>query len=174
MKIITFLLVGLMIVKPVIAVTDEGRFSIFLLKKEISSEKIYDLEIDLKELKIRRVPFLDDRDLISYSLKTHTMRLAPEKWKKFMKLEVGTLFVVCVGRNPIYWGVIWTSGSSVSFPGIVIDRIKELMALSSSQPIDCWFRIECGYPTEKFFMGNDLRNDERIVNALRRSGKLVE
>jgi hypothetical protein len=154
--------------------TDEGRFSIFLIKKEIPSDKVYDLEIDLKELKIRRFPLLDDRDLISYSLKTHTMRLAPEKWEKIMKLEVGTLFVVCVGRKPIYWGIIWTSGYSVSFSGIVIDRIKELMTLSSSQPIDYWFRIECGYPSEKFFLGNDLRSDERIVNALRRSGKLIE
>jgi len=151
----------------------EGEFAIYLPQKKIPINKIAKLQIKNKidKLKINRIklqeyPFISVDDLIAYSLKDHIMELKPEAYEKLYNIDIHEVFIVCVGRKPIYWGVIWSAGLSAPFTGIVIRQ--------PLRPGEHLIKIECGFPTDEYFKGIDLRGDKRIIDSLRKSGKLIE
>ncbi|MEX2092818.1 MAG: hypothetical protein WD971_09085, partial [Pirellulales bacterium] len=113
----------------------------------------------------------------SYDLATHTLTLLPqvrgplcEKLLKGRRLVSGVPFAVVVGGTTVYQGTFTTSASSRSFstPIIVVDPVPLDQNLHEDQ-----LQIQLGYPTAKFFTGDDPRADERIRTALAAAGKLA-
>ena len=105
------------------------------------------------------------------TLKTHKMELTREALQRIQELDVpvsgGPAFVVCVGSERIYGGVFWVLYSSLSFDGVVI----QLPLVTDDRTI----RFQLGYPeSPELFIGKDLRADPRIIQSLRRAGKLRE
>jgi hypothetical protein len=145
--------------------TDDG-FSIFLPKDDISRENI--LNTDLKKLLLRDDPIISERDIIYYYKMEHSIRLSNNSIDKLRKLKDGTVVIICLGRKPIYWAIIWSGIYSVALDGVF---------LMKPDPWDekrCIVQIQCGYPTEECFTGKDPRNSPEIFASLKRAGKLIE
>lgn len=118
-------------------------------------------------------------DLIrSYDWATHTLTLAPkvrselaERLRKDRSIVSGIPFAVAVGGEVIYKGQFTSTLSSKSFslPVIVVDSPTEDSKLGTDQ-----IQIQPGYPSSKFFKGEDPRADKRIRDALVATGKLAK
>ncbi len=115
-------------------------------------------------------PLLSSSDIVSYDWSTHEIKLAPAAMKRLDALQVptsGTSFVVCVDRQEVYWGAFWAAYSSQSFDGVTI------MLKPPLSPQENTIQIGRGYPSSSFYRGEDPRNDPRILESLKQSGKLV-
>ncbi len=122
----------------------------------------------LSHVDIADKPFLSLGDIVSYEWNRHEIKLTAEALERLKALQVptsGTSFVVCVNRQPVYWGAFWVGYSSQSFDGITI------MKPPSAE--DDTITISKGYPSASFFGGEDPRNDARIMESLRQAGKLL-
>lgn len=171
-KIVLYLLV--IICTDALIAEKLREFTIFLSREKIAAEKIVKLEIDINKIKLMKTPLIKESDIVSYSARTHTIELLKNLWKKIMEIRRTTVFVVCVGEERIYWGVIWSSILSAWHIGIVIVKPAQLILEPCWSPKSYTIEIRCGYPTEEYFRGKDLRNDKRIIEALKRAGKLKE
>lgn len=110
-----------------------------------------------------------------YDWASHTLNLHPAARAKLAtsllegkRLVSGVPFSMCVGGKPIYDGMFTTSVSSKSLPSPVIVMAGGIASGKNQLP------IQLGYPTEKFFEGEDPRGDKRIEEALRTAGKLAD
>jgi hypothetical protein len=74
--------------------------------------------------------------------------------------------MVCVDKDPIYWGAFWTPISSMSFEGVTI-----WIPLGFQEPNV--ITLELGYPSSTFYAGEDPRNNPEILNSLSEAGKLI-
>jgi len=122
----------------------------------------------LSHVDIAEKPFLSLSDIASYEWNTHDIKLTSFAMERLRALQVptsGTSFVVCVDRQPLYWGAFWVAFSSQSFYGITI-----MKPLSAQEDI---IQVERGYPSPSFYRGEDPRNDPRIMESLKASGKLL-
>ena len=145
-------------------VKDSEGFAIYLTKGDISPEK---MEM-LSHVEIAEEPIISTEDTISYDAVTHTIDITHEAVERIRNLEVpvnGKSFLVCVDKNPIYWGAFWTPISSISFNGVNIWKIygEELNII----------KLELGYPAESFFEGEDPRNNPEVMTSLKHAGKLI-
>jgi hypothetical protein len=142
-------------------------FAIYLTKGDISPAQMPALShIDIEEQ-----PLIDLSDIITYYADTHHIALTASAYERISELEVpvgGKSFVVCVNRKPIYWGAFWTPISSVSFDGVTIWKWK---SLSSQEPEI--IRLELGYPSPSFSVGEDPRNNAGVMESLEQAGKLT-
>jgi hypothetical protein len=171
MKIIYF--VSLMMILTVTTSTfsqenTEKWFGIYLLPKSVKPNELANL--DLKKLKPVGEPLIHQHDIYSYNQDSHEFTLYYENAEKLTKLEPkirNRPFAVFVGEEAIYVGAFWTSISSQSFDGVIIN-------LAPLNKLPTVFALEAGYPTEKFFEGKDLRSDPRILKAFEEVGKLYE
>jgi hypothetical protein len=145
--------------------TVEGDFGIYLTADNILP---HDLKfMSLSEVKLQQEPLIGINDLVSYEKDKHIVNLSESGKTKINELNVptyGISFVVCVGKESIYSGAFWVSFSSQSFDGVTIDL--------TSKPANA-LHIGLGYPSEYFFQGEDPRSDLRIMDALKRAGKLT-
>ena len=141
----------------------EKEFSIFLPKAEISQDEIG--SIDINSILLKDDSIISESDLIAYDKTTHSLKLSASSCERVMSLKYGTIVFVCVGRKPIYWGVIWSNILSAGFNGVV------LLKAAPWEKDKCKIRIECGYPSE-WFTGKDPRDNPEIMNSLRKAGKL--
>ncbi len=142
---------------------NQNEFAIYLLKNKTLIENPISTP---NSVELEDKPIISTLDIISYSKETHEITLTAEAFERVQNLEVtvrGRPFAVCVGRETIYTGAFWTPISSIGFRGIII-----MKPLTNSDKI----QLEPGYPSESFFQGVDPRDDPRIFEALRRSGKL--
>ena len=114
----------------------------------------------------------------SYEWATHTLTLVPKlrgqlagQLRKGGRLVSGVPFTVVVGGKVVYKGTFTSVASSHSFstPVIGIDRQMVDAKLKEDQ-----LRIQLGYPTAKFFKGEDPRVDHRIKDALEAARKLAK
>lgn len=111
---------------------------------------------------------ISENDIISYNKTFHGIKLTEEGVKKIKALEVpvsGKPFVIKLNGKEIYKGSFWTSLSSLSYSGIVIN-------ISMIQ--NNILKIEKGYPTSEFFEGIDPRNNSEIFNYFQKNGKLIQ
>jgi hypothetical protein len=123
----------------------------------------------LSHVKIADEPIIGLNDIITYNSATHEIVLTDEAFQRIAALRpsvYGQSFVVCVDRNPIYWGAFWTLISSVPFSGITIE-------VPFNSPGNNSITINPGYPSPAFFKGEDPRNNPTVVNSLQQAGKLV-
>jgi hypothetical protein len=139
-------------------------FSIYTPKNIIYSHKIS--KDELQKIKLNNKPIITIDDIIVYYKSTHEIELTSSAYKRIMQLRAGTPFVVCVGDERIYAGNIWNLLRSSINGGIVI--CKPL------KPENNIIRLQAGYPTSHYFIGEDPRSDPRIIRALEISGKMRE
>jgi hypothetical protein len=122
---------------------------------------------DINALSLDSVPIISPSDIIAYKLSDNTVVLTAHAVKNIDSLHVptsGLSFVVAVAGARVYAGAFWTMYSSQSFDGTVI----EVPRLNAKNQI----KIKLGFPEEKFFLGTDLRQDPRIIEALKKAGKV--
>jgi hypothetical protein len=143
-----------------------GVFDVYLVQDDISVGEMMDA--DVAQLQLEETPLLSIENLVAYHWDTHGMELTPSGAERLARLEPSLLgglpFVLCAGGEPIYGGALWTSYSSATYPGIVID----VYPASLGQPVP----IRLGYPTPEWFTGEDLRSDARIYQELEEAGEL--
>jgi hypothetical protein len=122
---------------------------------------------DINALSLDSVPIISPSDIIAYKLSDNTVILTAHAAKNIDSMHVptsGLSFVVAVAGARVYTGAFWTMYSSQSFDGTVI----EVPRLNARNQI----KIKLGFPEEKFFSGTDMRQDPRIIETLKKAGKV--
>jgi hypothetical protein len=146
--------------------TTEGEgFAIYLTKEDIPPAQME----ALSHVDIAEQPITSIRDVITYNAQTHELKLTASAFERIAQLDVpvrGKSFMVCVDKNPIYWGTFWTPISSISFDGVTIWKpynLKEPHIIT----------LELGYPSSSFYDRDDPRNNPEVLNSLEQAGKLI-
>ena len=140
-------------------------FAIYLTRDDIPPEK---MEM-LSHVDIADQPIISLQDIITYNAQTHELKLTDTAFKRVSQLQVptrGKSFLVCVDKNPVYWGAFWTPVSSQSFDGVTIWQPYSLSKLYI-------ITLELGYPSSSFYGGEDPRNKPEIISAFEKAGKLI-
>jgi hypothetical protein len=128
------------------------RFAIFL---------ILEPSADLNGVELEASPVLTDADIVWYNWRDHTMLLTNRGFSKLPK-HVGVRgkpFVVVADGERCYLGAFWTSMSSLSYFGPMIN-------VAPIVPQGKRVTIEWGYPSAGFGKGKDPRSDPRILKVL--------
>jgi len=145
------------------AANDEG-FAIYLTKNNVPVQEMQ----ALSHVDIANKPLISGDDIIAYYWDTHDIQLTAEAFKRVDALQIpttGVAFVVCVDKQPVYWGAFWAGYSSQSFDGITIMMKPSLAG-------DNRIAITPGYPSSSFYQGNDPRSYQVIKDSLKAAGKL--
>ena len=143
---------------------DEG-FAIYLLARDIP---VSEMKI-VSNLELADKPLLTLGDIVSYSRETHEIELTAQACEKLLEIDVpmnGKAFVVCVDRQPVYWGAFWSYLSSVYFGGVTIYIHPPLFSDRHT------IQLKLGYPSESFYSGEDPRPNTDIMQSLQQAGKL--
>jgi hypothetical protein len=114
-------------------------------------------------------PIISIEDIITYNAQTHEMKITSSGFDRVYELDVpvtGKSFMVCIDKEPIYWGAFWTPISSLSFDGVTIWKPYN----TQEQKI---IVLELGYPSSSFYGGEDPRNDTKVLESLEKAGKLI-
>jgi hypothetical protein len=139
--------------------------AIYLTREDIPPAK---MEM-LSHVELADQPCISLPDIISYHAQTHELKLTEAAFERITRLGIpvsGKSFLVCVDKSPIYWGAFWTPFSSLSFDGVTI-WIPPVNQDAKT------ITIELGYPSVSFYAGTDPRNDSKVMESLKQSGKLV-
>jgi hypothetical protein len=170
MKPITPIIIGIMLVLSIlvlsICTTSKGEgFAIYLTKQDIPPAQMEALShVDIAER-----PIITINDIITYDAQEHELRLTASAFERVSQLGVpvrGKSFIVCIDKRPIYWGAFWTPLSSMSFDGVTIWK-----PLSLEEPHV--IRLELGYPSSAFYIGEDPRSNPVVIEPLEQAGKLI-
>jgi hypothetical protein len=140
-------------------------FAIYLTEGDIPPARMP----ALSHVDIAEPPVISINDIIAYNAQSHEIKLTASAFERILNLDVpvsGKSFVVCVDRNPIYWGAFWTPISSISFDGITIWQ-----PLTSKEPY--MITLNTGYPSSSFYGDEDPRNNPEIIASLEQAGKLT-
>ncbi|MFC1967859.1 hypothetical protein ACFLVX_00500 [Chloroflexota bacterium] len=140
-------------------------FAIYLPAQDISTSEMS----SASQMVLENIPIVSMEDVVSYNGQTHEIMLAAEATERLLKLDVpvnGKVFVVCVDRQPVYWGAFWTPISSMSFDGVTIFK--------PTSPNVNTIKIELGYPSGSLFSGDDPRAESRVVKSLEQADKLIK
>jgi len=147
--------------------TGEG-FAIYLTRDNVP---VSQMEV-LSHVAIAATPIIGPEDIIIYDWRSHNIALMQEAFERIEALRPAThglSFVVCVDRQPVYWGAFWPMYSSLSFDGVVIP-VSPMFST-----YDHGIRIELGYPGAGFWNGrDDPRDAPDIKAALAAAGKLKQ
>jgi hypothetical protein len=141
-------------------------FAIYLTRDDIPVSQMP----ALSHVEIADEPVISADDIVTYIKDSHEIELTAEAYER-VNLKAppfGKSFVVCVDKQPIYWGAFWTSFSSQSFDGVTIMIPPFPPGELSANSI----RIGLGYPGEGFFQGEDSRSNPEILQSLEKAGKL--
>jgi hypothetical protein len=143
-------------------------FAIYLTKDNIPSGSMPALD----QTQIADTPLVALSDIVTYNSLTHIFTLTDSAANRISNLPaplIGTSFVVCVNRQPVYWGAFWSPVSSAFAPASGITVYYPLSeAAMSSQFVQTNPRI-----LELDYSGNnDPRNSPTIIASLQQAGKL--
>lgn len=146
----------------------KDRFAVYLLNdsKLVATEAA---KRDLSTLQLASEPLFTAANMKYYKWKEHTFSVDTVCAKKIRDAAkanpsvFGIPFVVTVDRERIYLGALWLAHSSFmpSFPNVLV--------YFASSPLQQTFYIDLSVISSV-----DKRNDERIYNALKSVGILVE
>lgn len=145
--------------------TDEEGFAIYLTEGDIYPDRMP----VLSHVEIEEQPVIGMDDITTYNAQAHEMLLTADATERLSGLEVpveGRSFVVCVDGKPVYFGAFWTPVSSISFDGVTI---MKLLNLDEPHIV----KLDLGYPSSDFYGGEDPRNNPEVLEALEKSGKLI-
>jgi hypothetical protein len=146
------------------ATKGEG-FAIYLTKDDVLPSTME----ALSHFELSDQPIIGINDIIRYNEQTHELKLTQSGIERISQLLVptsGKSFLVCIDKNPVYWGAFWTPISSQSFDGVTIWK-----PYSSSAPYI--ITLELGYPASSSYGGEDPRNKPEIISAFKKAGKLI-
>jgi hypothetical protein len=162
---LALVMVGAVILLSGCATPKGEGFAIYLTKEDIPPAEME----ALSHVDIADQPIISIGDIITYNAQTHELKLTDAAFERISQLEVpiqGKSFMVCVDKEPIYWGAFWTPISSMSFNGVTIWK-----PLSSQEPQV--IKLELGYPSSSFYSGEDPRNNAEVMKSLEGAGKLI-
>jgi hypothetical protein len=162
---LTLVIVCVLVMSTSCSAPNHEGFAIYLTKGDIPPVQMP----ALSHVDIAEQPVIAMNDIIAYNAKTHEITLTANAFARISSLEVpvrGKSFVVCIDRNPIYWGAFWTPVSSISFDGVTIWK-----PLNSQDPKN--IKLELGYPSSSFYGGEDPRNNAEVIKSLEQAGKLT-
>jgi hypothetical protein len=165
LPVLTVGLVCLLLVSAACSPSGNEGFAIYLTKGDVPPTQME----ALSHIDIAETPVIAMNDIISYNAQTHELKLTTNVFERITKLEVpvrGRSFVVCVDKQPLYWGAFWTPISSISFDGVTIWK-----PLSSQGPKI--ITLELGYPSSDFYGGEDPRDNPEVIRSLEKAGKLI-
>jgi|GEM_PF-327899 len=164
-RLITLVMVCVVIISSGCTTKKGEGFAIYLTRDDIPPSQMEALShVELADQSIIGI-----NDIITYNEQTHELKLTQGAFERISQLEVptsGKSFLVCIDKNPIYWGAFWTPISSQSFDGVTIWK-----PYSSSAPYIV--TLDLGYPSSSFYGGEDPRNKPEIIRALKKAGKLI-
>jgi hypothetical protein len=148
-----------------ITTTKGEGFAIYLTRRDVPPSQMEALShVDLSDQ-----PIISLEDIIAYDAQTHEMRLTSSAFDRVSELDVpvtGRSFMVCVDKEPNYWGAFWTPISSLSFDGVTIWKPYNTQGKKV-------IMLELGYPASSFYSGEDPRNNTKVLESLKKAGKLV-
>ena len=148
---------------------DNDGFAIYLTKDNIPTSQMEALShVDLADQ-----PIISLNDIVEYNWATHEIELTPDAYQRLDAMHFptnGTSFLVCVDRQPVYWGAFWPSYSSQSFNGVTIITSP---FFHESEGAPNTIQISLGYPGSSFHQGVDPRSNQQIMDSLVKAGKLV-
>ena len=159
------LALGILVSGTSAAVKGEG-FAIYLTEQDILPTQ---MEV-LSHVNLTDQPLISSEDVITYNAQTHEIKLTDQAFERTCELEVpveGRAFMVCVDKEPIYWGAFWTPISSISFDGVTIWQ-----PYSSQDP--AVIALQLVYPSSSFYGGEDPRDNPETLRALKQAGKLID
>lgn len=139
-------------------------FAIYLTRDDVPPARME----ALSHVELTEQPVIAADDIVAYDAATHRMTLTEAAFERVLEMQVplsGRSFLVCVDRQPVYWGAFWTPISSMSFSGVTIMK-------PFGQPDSKTVEMALGYPSPSFYGGDDPRDSSRVLDALKRSGKL--
>lgn len=163
-KLTLILVCTLLILSGCNATKDEG-FAIYLTRDDIPP---FQMEA-MSHIEITEQPIISITDIITYNVQTHEIKLTTSAYERICSLEVtveGRSFMVCVDKEPVYWGAFWIPISSISFDGVTIWKpliSQELHVIT----------LELGYPSSSFYHGEDPRHNVEVMQSLEQAGKLI-
>jgi len=144
-------------------------FAIYLVNEDIPTEEAR--QTPLNQFELEEIPLITDAGITTYSAASHELELTQSAYERILELQKnprmdvdGMPFVICVGNTRIYMGAFWTPISSLTFDSVVI-----MLPFDTDKRT---INITLGYPASWAFTGFDPRSDQRILNALKTTGKL--
>jgi hypothetical protein len=172
-KKLCFLLIGSLLLVTLFlgcsSPTDGEGFAIYLTRDNIPPSQMEALShVDLADQ-----PLVSIDDVVWYLPGAHEIELTDIAYQKLEEMHFptnGTTFLVCVDRQPVYWGAFWPYYSSQSFDGVIIGAAP---FLHTTEGLQNAIQITLGYPNSSFFTGIDPRSNPIIYEALQKAGKLV-
>ena len=164
-KLIALIIVGTIIILGGCKTSKDEGFAVYLTKEDIPPAQMEALSY----VEIADQPIISLGDIITYNTQTHELQLTDAAFRRISQLEVpvrGKSFIICVDKEPIYWGAFWTPISSMSFDGVTIWKPLSSVELKV-------ITLELGYPSSSFYHGEDPRNNVEVMKSLEQSGKLI-
>ncbi len=158
------LVLSLCACSPAAARHEQG-VAIYLTPRGMSGRDV--LTADLATVALQPEPVIASDEIVYYSEASHGLVLAASAIDRLSGLKVpvqGLGFVICDGNRPLVAGAFWTPISSLSFEGLTINipfGLKETRV-----------HLYSGYPMVDEPMPNDPRDDPRLLDAFRQTGKL--
>jgi hypothetical protein len=140
-------------------------FAIYLTQENVPPAKME----SLSHVELSDQPIISLEDVITYNSQTHEMKLTQSAFERISELDVpvtGKSFMVCINKEPIYWGAFWTPISSISFDGVTIWKPYS----TQEQQI---IVLSLGYPSSSFYGGEDPRNNAKVLESLEKADKLI-
>ena len=141
-------------------------FAIYLTRDDVPVSQME----ALSHVAIADTPVIGPDDILVYNWRLHDIALTPEAYERIYAMRPptnGTSFVVCVDRQPVYWGAFWPMYSSQSFDGVVIPVCPPISVYNSG------ISIQPGYPGSMAGTSQDDPRDAPDVKAaLQAAGKL--
>lgn len=157
--------------KTINSTVEDGGFAVFLVDNEEELWQSAASSPQLAAMKLASTPLFTSSDINYYQWSTHQIQIKESRCPIPINLGPHHFFVVTVGKEKIYYGefVLANMSKNVKRPVIMLTPCDEAL-----RPffLECLCRIEAGYPWPS---GGqlDLRPDQRIYNALKKSGKLI-
>ena len=123
--------------------------------------------LNLDTVELSEEPFLTLDKIGRYDTANHIIMLKGSKYDlKYPDMRLsGQLFVVSINKEPVYGGFFWDINSSQPCRWVVI--LKPPDGIPDNQ-----IKIGLGYATDTI-VGTDPRSDPRVIEAFRKSGKLI-
>ena len=149
--------------------TDIGEgIEIYLTKIPMTNDYTINYsKINLDTLSLLETPLLLYDDIKTYEKSSHmlSLNISSEKLNVPITSVYGRMFVVTLNKVPIYCGFKWPLISSATCSYVfIVDPLEEVDGLESNQ-------IQIQFTNPKF---TDPRSDPRILDRLRKDGKLIE
>jgi len=138
--------------------------AIYLTRGEIPPERMP----FLNQVDIAEKPVISIDDIVSYDPAIYLFTFTAGAYERIYKLPVpvgGSTFLVCINKQPVYWGAFWTQVSSLHFPGVTIWK-----PLKYEEPYELKLELSS---TSALYHNVDPRNNPEILQELEKADNLV-